>query len=366
MAGDSVIVNRGQDGEINVLLNRCSHRGTELCMSETGNTRQFRCPYHGWLYAPDGRLKALPAANEWLGDHSSKSEYGLRKARVETRGGLIFGTWDEDMVDFESYLGDFTFYFDMLFCSVNKDLVSVGAPQRWTVPFNWKLGAENFTGDTYHLQTAHASLTEIGMVPPLEGMYVAFGADPKGGHGYQSVLPVEGVDPPELSVTLPWIPAEVLPELEEHMNPEQMSILKDGAIPLVGNFFPNFSWLASPFFFFLRTWQPISPNEIEIRTWTMTHPDASEADRKARLQGVNLTFGATGMFETDDMTIFARIQRQHENLIGSREPVSYAATLGEPDSDWPGPGLVWKGMAADDHLWNFHLRWLHLMTGGEL
>ena len=89
----------------------------------------------------------------------------MRKARVATRGGLIFGDLGDDMPDFETYLGDFRFYFDMMFCAVDKDLVSVGPPQRWSVPFNWKLGAENFVGDTYHLQTAHASLIDIGMVP---------------------------------------------------------------------------------------------------------------------------------------------------------------------------------------------------------
>jgi hypothetical protein len=72
------------------------------------------------------------------------------------------------------------------------------------------------------------------------------------------------------------------------------------------------------------------------------------------------------MFEQDDMAIMSRIQRAHEDVIGSQEPVSYACTNGAPDPTWPGPGHVWQGFPSDDHLWNFHMRWLHLMTGGQL
>lgn len=371
MGGDSVIVTRDNNGAINVLLNRCTHRGTQLCVTDCGHAQQFRCPYHGWLFATDGRLKAMPNAKDWLGD-GNKADYAMRKARVETRGGLIFGTWDADMPDFETYLGEFRFYFDMLFCAVDKDLVTVGAPQRWSVPMNWKLGAENFVGDGYHLQTAHRSLADIGMVPIEDNMVAAVGAEPRWGHGYFApVYPPDELPPLEL--TLPWLPPAVLPQLEHHLNPEQMTLLRRGSLPMVVTLFPNMSWLASQFFFFLRTWQPIGPGEIEIRTWVIAHPDATEEERRSRVQGLNLTFGTTGMFETDDTAIWSRIQRSHQSLIGSQEPVSYACSHGASDKrgylpdggEWPGPGSVWQGFPSDDPIWNFHMRWLHLMTGGE-
>jgi hypothetical protein len=177
-----------------------------------------------------------------------------------------------------------------------------------------------------------------------------------------------------LEANLPWLPPEVLPQLEHHLNSEQMTLLRRGSPPMVATLFPNMSWLASPFFFFLRTWQPIGPGEIEIRTWAMTHPDATDEQKRARDKGVNLTFGMTGTFEQDDAAIWSRIQRTHESLHGSRELVSYACTHGASDKrgylpdggEWPGPGHVWQGFPSDDHLWNFHMRWLHLMTGGDL
>ena len=36
-------------------------------------------------------------------------------------------------------------------------------PQRWRVKANWKIGAENFAGDSYHTPHTHASVVEIGL-----------------------------------------------------------------------------------------------------------------------------------------------------------------------------------------------------------
>src|SRR5699024_10180174 len=51
-----VIVSRGDDGQINVLYNRCRHRGAVVCREPKGFAHHFRCPYHGWIYGKDGHL----------------------------------------------------------------------------------------------------------------------------------------------------------------------------------------------------------------------------------------------------------------------------------------------------------------------
>ena len=56
----SVIVSRAKDGSLHVLSNRCTHRGNRICNAEAGNASSFRCPYHGWTFANDGRLAAVP------------------------------------------------------------------------------------------------------------------------------------------------------------------------------------------------------------------------------------------------------------------------------------------------------------------
>ena len=58
VAGESVIVVRGDDGEIRALVNVCRHRGSRVCYEKHGNASWFACPYHGWTYDLRGELKA--------------------------------------------------------------------------------------------------------------------------------------------------------------------------------------------------------------------------------------------------------------------------------------------------------------------
>ena len=46
VAGRPVILVRGEDGVVRVLLNTCTHRGAFVCREHTGNARTFQCPYH--------------------------------------------------------------------------------------------------------------------------------------------------------------------------------------------------------------------------------------------------------------------------------------------------------------------------------
>jgi phenylpropionate dioxygenase-like ring-hydroxylating dioxygenase large terminal subunit len=52
----SIIMTRDERGKINLLLNRCSHRGNQVCSYDKGNARSFTCPFHSWTFANDGRL----------------------------------------------------------------------------------------------------------------------------------------------------------------------------------------------------------------------------------------------------------------------------------------------------------------------
>ena len=55
-----VIMTRDRDGELHLLLNRCAHRGNQVCDDAKGNASAFRCPYHGWTYRNNGELVGFP------------------------------------------------------------------------------------------------------------------------------------------------------------------------------------------------------------------------------------------------------------------------------------------------------------------
>jgi len=57
---EPVIVVRDRDGAVQVLANRCSHRGTALCWQAKGHAASFQCTYHAWTFALDGELRGVP------------------------------------------------------------------------------------------------------------------------------------------------------------------------------------------------------------------------------------------------------------------------------------------------------------------
>ena len=57
--GEPLIVTRNNQDEVRAFANVCAHRGVEVA-SGAGNTQEFSCPYHRWLYDLDGKLVAHP------------------------------------------------------------------------------------------------------------------------------------------------------------------------------------------------------------------------------------------------------------------------------------------------------------------
>ena len=61
LAGESVLVVRGDHDQLHAFYNVCRHRGAELVdpagppCGNVGTT--IRCPYHAWSYAYDGTLR---------------------------------------------------------------------------------------------------------------------------------------------------------------------------------------------------------------------------------------------------------------------------------------------------------------------
>ncbi len=51
-----VIATRDEDGEVRLLINRCRHRGAQVCEASRGNAKRFQCWYHGWTYDTKGDL----------------------------------------------------------------------------------------------------------------------------------------------------------------------------------------------------------------------------------------------------------------------------------------------------------------------
>jgi phenylpropionate dioxygenase-like ring-hydroxylating dioxygenase large terminal subunit len=58
IAGEPVLITRGEDGNVHALSAICQHRGEIIPCPEKG--RALRCPLHFWTYDMQGRLSGAP------------------------------------------------------------------------------------------------------------------------------------------------------------------------------------------------------------------------------------------------------------------------------------------------------------------
>src|SRR4051812_14258267 len=90
--GESVIVIRGDDGEVRAFSNVCRHRGSRLVDGTGGCAKVLTCPYHAWSYARDGRLVGVPHRDEYPGLNTA--DHGLFPVALEEWRGFLFVTLD--------------------------------------------------------------------------------------------------------------------------------------------------------------------------------------------------------------------------------------------------------------------------------
>ncbi len=104
----SLIVARGEDGEIRAFHNVCLHRGSKICWQKNGaigSTAAFRCPYHDFTYGLDGKLIYVPDEANFY--DLKKKDLGLRPVVADLWNGFIFVHLNpEPRETLREYLGD--------------------------------------------------------------------------------------------------------------------------------------------------------------------------------------------------------------------------------------------------------------------
>jgi len=161
IAGRPLLLVRGSDDQLRVLMNRCSHKGTKVVGATSGNCRgQLRCPYHGFTFRTDGTLRTVPARSGYAGtgfDDSEAARGMVQVRNVAVHRGFVFVRLSDEGVPFEEYFGDSLSSIDnMADRSPVGRLEVVGAPLRFLHNCNWKQFVENLN-DTMHPMVAHES-----------------------------------------------------------------------------------------------------------------------------------------------------------------------------------------------------------------
>src|SRR6266567_8030891 len=90
LAGEPLVVVRGNDGELRAFFNVCRHHAAAIATAPCGTAQHLRCPYHGWTYGLDGTLKGAP---EFAGVCDfDRANNGLLPVRVELWEQFVFVT----------------------------------------------------------------------------------------------------------------------------------------------------------------------------------------------------------------------------------------------------------------------------------
>ena len=153
VAGEPLLVVRGEDGTIRAMSAVCQHRGEIIATGagSVGRKRAFICPLHQWTYGLDGKLMGAPYV-ERRELECFRASVRLAQIRLETWHRFIFVNLDADAAPLAPSLAKLEPFWAGY---VDADLVAVPpAPADKPVPWNWKVHVENFT-DAYHPEFVH-------------------------------------------------------------------------------------------------------------------------------------------------------------------------------------------------------------------
>lgn len=153
VAGDPVIVVRGDDGHLRAFYNVCRHRGGPLATC-AGRGKVLKCRYHGWTYRLDGSLRGVPHWDRV--ELFDKGDYGLIPLPLDVWEGLVFvalppapgpvATVVEGIAERIApiRLADMTFAHEVVY--------DVGS--------NWKVYVDNYL-EGYHVPHVHPDLFKL-------------------------------------------------------------------------------------------------------------------------------------------------------------------------------------------------------------
>lgn len=145
---EPIIVARNREGDLNAFFNMCVHRGVEVAEG-AGNSRSFKCPYHGWVYDLNGQLKGAAHMSASVGFDPKNCR--MKPLRLEVWRGNIFICFDLDGRSFQDAIAPFEKDFGFL----QTDRCRIGNRIVLNLDCNWKFIPENIM-DFYHVNVLHA------------------------------------------------------------------------------------------------------------------------------------------------------------------------------------------------------------------
>ncbi|MBJ9674229.1 MULTISPECIES: aromatic ring-hydroxylating dioxygenase subunit alpha [Burkholderia] len=337
--GDApVVVTRDTDGELYAFENRCAHRGALVCLEDQGNARDFSCVYHAWTYNLQGDLVGVAFKDGIDGKGGMKPDFctgdhGLRKLRVATLHGLVFGSFSDDVAPLDEYLGE-EIVERIARVLDNRSPVVLG---RFTqmLPNNWKLYFENVK-DSYHASILHLFFTtfQLNRLSQRGGIIV----DPSGGH-HVSYSAVDHAAAAEAAQAQPagndYAEQNIRSESEHRL--EDTSVLQgvdefgDGVTLQILSVFPGFVLQQIQNAIAVRQILPRGTRQTELNWTYLGFEDDTPELREMRLRQSNLV-GPAGYVSMEDGCVGGFVQRGIEGASESRSVLEMGGDDAESSS----------------------------------
>ena len=278
--GESVIVVRGDDGEVRGFHNVCRHRASRLLEGPKGHCgKRITCGYHAWTYALDGRLVGVPQRDAFKG--LDVSRHGLASLDLEVFMGFIFVRFAPGLPSVREMAAP---YSNELAAYRLQELVPQGRVTLRSRAVNWKNVADNYS-DGLHINVAHPGLTRlfgqsygIEAQPWIDKMWGTLRDIPSSNWSerlYQQVLPAIDYLPPERQRL--WTYFKLWPNIAFDIYPDQIDFMQ-----------------------FL----PVSPTETLVREIAYVHPDSRREMHVARY----LNWRINRRVSLEDKLLIERVQ----------------------------------------------------------
>jgi p-cumate 2,3-dioxygenase alpha subunit len=318
VAGRPMILVRGADGVIRVLLNTCTHRGALVCLEKAGNCKTFQCYYHAWTFNTQGDLIGVPGEDAYS-PAFDRQALGLgTPPRLEIYRSFVFISFNPTIEDLVDYLAEARDYLDLVCDQSEVGMEIIGGTQLYSMRANWKLLVEN-SMDGYHAATTHRRyfdfLTQMGMDQDMvrnrrPGVAKALGNghaviqnQPLGGRPIASWAPMFGIDKRAEFDALQQ-------QFVERFGPERAFEITQTSRNLL--IFPNLI-INDIMAITVRTFFPAAPDFLEITAWALGPQDESAENRALRLDNFLTFLGPGGYATPDDVEALESCQRGFVN-----------------------------------------------------
>jgi p-cumate 2,3-dioxygenase subunit alpha len=301
VAGRPVIMVRGDDGNIRVLLNVCRHRGNVVCRERKGTAKFFRCSYHSWSFNNQGKLVGV-SRKEAYAPGFDTGELGLLQVRVESYRGLVFLCFSDRTEGLVDYFAGAREILDLILDSSDAEggIAIVGGSHDYGVDANWKLLMDN-TMDIYHVFSTHNRYVAeflpsvMNIRPTQAGMFDTSQAMSLGNGHVNIEVASFGTPSIDADKFQGWQTRYGTVRADRMLKCRQQLLL-----------FPNTLFLQT--WQAIRTCQPVAHNRMEVTAWALMPARDDPKAREMRLAMYNSFLGPGGFATPDDVEVMEVLQ----------------------------------------------------------